>query len=270
MELTWIKGAGEMATGVAYRLLQAGFPVLLTELPQPLVVRRSVSFADAVTEGRWTVEQYTAVRVSTPSEVIVALAAGLVPAAVDPEGALPRSLHPGALIDAVLAKRNTGTSLTDAPTVIALGPGFTAGVDCHAVIETNRGHYLGRALYEGSAAPDTGVPGVVEGVAMERVLRAPAAGLFHGLAEIGAVVRAGDRLAEVVAPSGERHPVITPIAGVMRGLMRSGTPVPAGIKVGDVDPSGEPERCHTISDKALAIGGGALEALLRLQQTRRG
>lgn len=271
--LVWIKGGGDLATGVAYRLHRAGFAVLITELPAPVCVRRLVSFAEAVHDGRHTVEGVTAVRVApdgapgtAPSGTLAAhvrtvLDQGEMPVLVDPTGAVARTLAPAVLIDAIMAKRNTGTSLTDAPVVIALGPGFTAGVDCHAVIETQRGHYLGRALYEGAALPDTGIPGEVSGVAGPRVLRAPAPGIFQGLASIGQAVSAGDLVGQVQAPGGD-HPVVTTISGVLRGLVRSGTTVPVGIKVGDVDPTGEVEHCHRISDKALAIGGGALEALL--------
>jgi xanthine dehydrogenase accessory factor len=264
--LVWIKGGGDLATGVAYRLYRAGFWVLITELPAPICVRRLVSFAEAVHDGRHTVEGVTAVRVA-PDGALAALVRtvlnrGEIPVLVDPTGAAARSLKPVVLIDAIMAKRNTGTSLADAPVVLALGPGFTAGEDCHAVIETQRGHYLGRAIYQGAALPDTGIPGEVSGVAGPRVLRSPASGVFQGLVSIGQPVSAGDLVGHVQTSSGD-HSVVTSIGGILRGLVRSGTTTPEGIKIGDVDPTGEVDRCHSISDKALSIGGGALEALLR-------
>jgi xanthine dehydrogenase accessory factor len=268
-ELVWIKGAGDLATGVAYRLLMAGYQVFLTELPQPMCVRRLVSFAEAVPLGIHTVERFTAVRVGSLSEARAALAAGLVPVAPDPaNGAdhIGRGLAPCAIVDAIMAKRNLCTQMTDGPIVIAVGPGFTVGSDCHAVVETNRGHHLGRTLYQGSAAPDTGVPGQVAGMGAPRVVRAPATGRFAGLAEIGALVHPGEILGSVIPDQGEPVPVRASIGGVLRGLIRTDCWVPIGIKIGDVDPTGEVDRCHTISDKALAIGGGVLEAVLHLQR----
>lgn len=262
--LVWVKGAGDLATGVAFRLLQARYNVILTDLPIPLCVRRTVAFAEAIAAGRWEVEGYCAVRVGGPAEAYAALAIGLVPVMIDPSGRLALSMKPHALVDAIMAKRNTGTAMTDAGVVVALGPGFTARVDCHAVIETSRGHYLGRTHYEGSAAADTGEPGEIGGIRSPRVLRAPVAGVFRGCAEIGEMLRPGDQVGEVQPAAGEPQPVVTPIGGVLRGLIRTGAQVPVRIKVGDVDPTGEVARCHTVSDKALAVGGGVLEALLRL------
>lgn len=268
--LVFIRGAGDLATGVAYRLRRCGFPVVMAELPVPLCVRRAVAFAEAVAAGRHTVEGLTAVRAGTLPEIAGALRRGEVPVAVDPEARLAAALRPAVLVDAVMAKRNIGTRRTDAPLVVALGPGFTAGQDCHAVVETQRGHFLGRVLYAGSARADTGSPAEVAGVGADRVLRAPVAGRFRGLMRIGDRVRPGDVLGEVCPAAGgapgEGHPppvpVVTRIGGVVRGLLRDGAAVPAGLKVGDVDPTGEIHRCHTISDKALAVAGGVLEAVL--------
>lgn len=260
LNLVWIKGAGDLASGVAFRLRMAGYPVLMTELSQPLCVRRAVSFAEAVRSGRQTVEGVTAVLLEPDSaQVRTALARGEIALLVDPDGAHARALLPPMLVDGIMAKRNTGTRITDAPVVVGLGPGFTAGADCHAVVETGRGHFLGRALYQGAAAPDTGEPGEVAGVGAARVVRAPAEGLFEGLLEIGARVVANDVLGAVAGV-----PVRAAVGGVLRGLIRSGVPVTPGMKVGDVDPTGEVVRCHTISDKALSVAGGVLEAVLRL------
>lgn len=257
-----IKGAGDLATGVAYRLWRAGFALAMTELPKPLCVRRNVSLAEAVARGRHEVEGMRGVRTDTPEEAVAAMERGEIPVAVDPEARLAAHLRPAVIVDAIMAKRNTGTRITDAPVVIAIGPGFTAGVDCHAVVETMRGHWLGRALYEGSALPNTGSPGEMAGVTDERVLRAPTAGVFQGRRAIKDMVEPGDVVGEVYPPGGgQPEPVMTPIGGVLRGLIRNGAEVRAGLKVGDVDPTGDVRRCDTISDKALAVGGGVLEAV---------
>lgn len=256
-----VRGGGDLASGVVYRLVKAGFPVLVIELERPLAIRRAVAFASAVFEGRVTVEDLTARRVAHPGEIAQVQAVGEVPVLVDPGGASVGALRPAVVVDARLAKRNLGTAQSDAPLVIGLGPGFTAGDDCHAVIETNRGHFLGRVLWQGSAEPDTGRPGSVQGRTLDRVLRAPCAGTVVPLAAIGDAVRAGDVLATV---SGQE--VRAPFDGVLRGLIHPSVPVTAGLKIGDVDPRGTREHCFTISEKALAIGGGVLEAILSAPQ----
>lgn len=256
-----VRGGGDLASGVVYRLVKVGFPVLVIELERPLAIRRAVAFASAVFEGRVTVEGLTARRVAHPGEIAQVQAAGEVPVLVDPGGASIGALRTAVVVDARLAKRNLGTAQSDAPLVIGLGPGFTAGDDCHAVIETNRGHFLGRVLWQGSAEPDTGRPGSVQGRTLDRVLRAPCAGTVVPLAAIGDAVRAGDVLATV---SGQE--VRAPFDGVLRGLIHPSVPVTAGLKIGDVDPRGTREHCFTISEKALAIGGGVLEAILSAPQ----
>jgi len=255
-----IKGGGDLASGVAHRLHRAGFAVVVTELPQPTVIRRTVAFASAVFDGQVTVEGVTARRLDDLAAVPAVLAEGVIPVLVDPLAEAVRRLQPDVVVDAIMAKRNTGTRLTDAPIVVALGPGFVAGVDCHAVIETQRGHDLGRVILAGAAAAPTGEPGEIGGVGGERVLRAPAAGIFRGRRRIGETVAAGDVVAEV-----DGAPVIAAIAGVLRGLLHDGLTVHAGMKVGDVDPRGRPEYCFTISDKARAVAGGVLEAILHLR-----
>ena len=252
-----IKGAGDLATGVAVRLWRAGFRVAMTELEQPLAIRRSVAFSEAVYDGTAAVEDVTARRVAQAAEAEAAWQAGVIPVLVDAEAWCRLTLKPEVLVDAVLAKRNSGTRLSDAPLVVGLGPGFTAGQDVHAVVETNRGHYLGRVLWSGSAQADTGTPGVVGGVGRERVVYAPAEGSFKARLAIGAVVAPGDVIGWM-----DETPVKAPIAGVLRGLMREGVRLEAGVKMADVDPRGVVDHCWTISDKALAIGGGVLEAIL--------
>jgi xanthine dehydrogenase accessory factor len=255
--LVVVKGAGDLATGVIHRLHRAGMTVIATELAQPLVIRRAVAFASAVYEGSWEVEGIVARRVADEAAMERALAAGETPVWIDPEAQIVRRLGPAAVVDAIVAKRNTGTTLADAPVVVALGPGFAAGQDCHVVIETSRGHDLGRVIFCGQALPDTGVPGKVGGETARRVLRAPAGGLLVGRRQIGDRVRAGEPVAEVAG-----QPVVAQLDGVLRGLLHDGLTVRAGYKVGDVDPRAVVEHCFTISDKARAIGGSVLEAIL--------
>ncbi len=251
-----VKGAGDLATGVAHRLFRSGFAVVMTELPQPTVIRRPVAFASAVFTGRTTVEGVTAVR-AAPEEAAAATNRGLVTVVVDPQGAVVVALRPWAVIDAILAKRNTGTRLGDAPVVVGLGPGFAAGRDVGYVVETARGHYLGRVIEQGEALPDTGVPGLIDGYGSERVLRSPAHGTFRAARAIGDTVAAGEAVGFV---DGLSVPAV--IGGVLRGLIHDGLAVAAGQKIGDIDPRGRREYCFTISDKARAVGGGVLEALL--------
>lgn len=261
--LALIKGAGDLASGVALRLRRAGFPVVMTETAEPLAVRRRVAFAQAVYDGVCQVEEVTG-RLCTAESVPAALQAGEIPVLVDPQTHSLVQLHPFALVDAIMAKRNTGTRLVDAPLVVALGPGFTVGVDCHAVIETNRGHNLGRVLWAGSAEPDTGAPGELPGVGgrTSRVLRAPISGFVEPLVEISDHVQAGEVLAVVRGSQGETAEVRAPFDGVLRGLIHPRVLVAAGMKIGDVDPRAAREHCFTVSDKSLAIGGGVLEAVL--------
>jgi xanthine dehydrogenase accessory factor len=261
--LVLIKGAGDLATGVAARLFRCGFPVAMTELRHPLMVRRTVAFGEAVYEGEVTVEGITARRAEDAAGARQALSERAVPVLVDPNGSSLEALRPAVLVDAIMAKRNTGTALDQAPVVIALGPGFVAGTDCHAVIETNRGHYLGRVITEGSAEPDTGRPGSIGGKTDERILRAPVAGAVRGMARIGDRVVWGQVVAAV-----DGHEVHAGTGGVLRGLVRSGALVGPGEKIGDVDPRAAPEHCYVISDKSLAIAGGVLEAILRFGDLR--
>jgi len=258
-----LRGGGDLATGVAWRLHHAGFPVIVTELPNPLVVRRRVALATAVLEGEIAVEDLHAVRVESPDEAWRLAQTGVIPVLVAPDIApvLNSSFvidHPSfTLVDARMAKRNIETRIIDAPLVIALGPGFTAGVDCHAVIETNRGHRLGRVIWRGAAEANTGTPGIVAGKGRERVLRAPVTGNASWRAEIGDRVREGQILGDVAG-----QPVTAPFNGVVRGLIAPGTTVSAGLKIGDIDPRDDVTACFTVSEKALAIGGGVLEAVL--------
>lgn len=263
--LVIIRGAGDIATGIALRLFRSGISVAMTDLPQPTAIRRTVCFSQAIVLGKCTVEDVTAVRVEKWEEAAAVIAAGHIPVLPDPEGRCIAALKPDAVVDAILAKRNLGTAITDAPVVVAVGPGFTAGVDCHAVVETMRSHYLGRVIYDGAALPNTNIPGLIGGCAGERVLRAPADGIFHACRKIGDLVKAGD-----VAGTVAGEDMICTIDGVLRGLLADGTPVHKGMKSGDVDPRCEIDHCYCASDKALAVGGGVLEAILHLSGALKG
>lgn len=252
-----VKGAGDLATGVGIRLFRSGFPVVMTEIAEPTPVRRTVSFAEAVFRGEVAVEGVVARRVGGVREAIATMGEGKIAVLVDPEAKVVDELKPTAVVDAIMAKRNCGTRITDAPIVIALGPGFRAGVDAHAVIETNRGHYLGRVILDGEAEPNTGVPGLVAGYSVERVLRAPAEGKLRPVKRIGDSVEEGD----IIGWVGD-EPLKAPFKGIIRGLIHENVSVFKGMKIGDVDPRAVREHCFTVSDKALAIGGGVLEALL--------
>ena len=262
--LALIRGAGDLASGIALRLRRAGLDVVMTELARPTTIRRTVAFSEAVLRGETAVEDIKAKRAENAASARRLLADGVLPVLVDPACACRLELRPDALVDAILAKRNTGTEISDAPVVVGVGPGFTAGVDCHAVVETMRGHTLGRVIYEGSALPNTNVPGLIGGYAGERVLRAPADGVFEGIRTIGDTVEAGDVVGYVAGAS-----MACTVGGVLRGLLADGIPVRKGMKAGDVDPRGEVSYCFTSSDKALAVGGGVLEAILCLSGGKR-
>ena len=251
-----VKGGGDLATGIAHRLHRCGFAVVITEIAEPTVIRRSVAFANAVYTGEMVVEGVTAV-VANAAEIAACWQAGKIPLVIDPDCKVRYQLKPWGLVDAILAKRNCGTTLHDAQVVVGVGPGFTAGQDVHRVVETMRGHDLGRVITAGSAQPNTGVPGDIGGYTLERLVKAPRAGKFCAVRSIGDVVRAGEVLAYV-----DDEPVTGMIDGVLRGLLYDGLTVNAGMKIGDIDPRAKVEHCWTISDKARAIGGGVLEALL--------
>lgn len=252
------RGAGEMATGVACRLYRGNFRrILMLETSSPLAVRRQVSFCEAVHDARMSVEGIEAVRISGVEELQEVWGAGRIAILVDPRGESLRRVCPDVFVDATLAKRNLGTTREDAPLVIGMGPGFTAGADCHVVIETNRGHDLGRLIYDGAAEPNTGIPGVIGGYTKERVLRAPAEGIFETKRQIGDPVAKGEVIGRVGALE-----VASEIDGILRGLIRPGSAVGRGLKIGDVDPRGEIGYCSTVSEKARGLGGAVLEAML--------
>ena len=254
--LVIVKGGGDLATGIAHRLFRCGFDIVITEIEQPTVIRRSVAFANAIFDGKTVVEEVTAVK-SNAGDIDGNRAAGVIPVVIDPSCKIALQEKPWAIVDAILAKHNTGTKLTDASMVIGVGPGFHAGVDVHRVVETMRGHDLGRVITNGMAKPNTGVPGEIGGYSTERLVLAPQSGIFSATKKIGDIVTAGEVLGFV-----DGAPVIAVIAGVLRGMLHDGLKVTQNMKIGDVDPRAEVSNCWTISDKARAIGGGVLEALL--------
>jgi xanthine dehydrogenase accessory factor len=263
--LVVIKGAGDLASGIALRLFHARFSIIMTEIAAPLAVRRTVCFSQAVYDGVALVEDVRAVLVKDDGAARDLIAKGAIPVFIDPPGETVKRFKPDAVVDAIMAKKNTGTAIHDAPIVIAIGPGFNAGADCHGVIETQRGHSLGRLITRGNAVPNTGIPGNIGGFTTERLLRSPADGIFEARAEIGDPVKSGGTVAMV---NGE--PVKAEIDGILRGLLPSGIKVIRGMKAGDVDPRCERSHCFTVSDKALAIGGGVLEGLLSFQKNTKG
>ncbi|MGO5029991.1 selenium-dependent molybdenum cofactor biosynthesis protein YqeB [Candidatus Agathobaculum pullicola] len=266
-----VRGAGDLATGVIVRLHRCGFRVAVTECANPSAIRRRAALCEAVWQGQATVEGVTCCRVADTDEAARVSQAGEVPLLVDEQAACVSALRPAAVVDAILAKCNLGTNRDMAPITVGLGPGFTAGEDVDAVIETMRGHHLGRVILRGGAIPNTGVPGAIAGYAAERVIHAPASGEMtlvqdenRQTIDIGTLVRKGQEIARVGGVS-----VLATIDGVLRGLIRAGYPVTEGLKIADIDP--RPEQvayCDTVSDKARAIGGGVVEALLRLAREK--
>ena len=252
-----VRGGGDLATGVVQKFYRSGFRVAVLETAVPLAIRRSVSLCTAVAEGAAQVEDLRA-RLAEAHQCEVLWAQGEIPVLIDPQAESLAILRPAAVVDAILAKRNLGTRLDMAPAVIALGPGFSAGQDAHAVIETMRGHDLGRVIFEGSALPNTGIPGEIGGKSAQRVLHAPCAGVVTHHSAIGDVVEQGQALFSV----GETL-VTAPFRGLLRGLIQAGISIPRGTKAADVDPRIDVD-WTTISDKARCIGGGALEAYLNL------
>ena len=254
-----VKGAGEMASAVAWRLYMSNFKrILMLETEYPLAVRREVSFCEAVHEGEKEVEKVMAVRVQNLDEIKPCWQKKRIAVAVDPQWQTFKAIQPEVIVDAVLAKKNLGTHMHEAPLVIGLGPGFYAGKDVHLVIETNRGHNLGIIITSGEAESNTGIPGAIGGFTEERVLRAPGDGQFQSVRNIGDRVHKNEVLGSVAGVD-----VRSRIDGVLRGLIRPSSQVTQGLKIGDIDPRGEASYCFTISDKARAISGSVLEAILR-------
>lgn len=268
-DLVIVRGGGDIATGTIYKLVKSGFHVLILEIAHPSAIRRNVAFSEAVYEGKWQVEDMTCHLANDIKEAQAIMEAGNPALMIDPKGEMIRQLHPIAVVDAILAKKNLGTTRDMAPITIALGPGFTAGEDVDIVIETMRGHRLGRIIKEGSAIPNTGIPGVIKGFGKERVIHSPAKGILRNICHITDMVSKGQLLATIETPEGEIVDVPASMDGLLRGLIRDGYPVTKGFKIADIDPRAEEyDNCFTISDKARCIAGGVLEALLYLRNKK--
>ena len=264
-QLIIVRGGGDIATGTIHKLHRCGYPVLVLETAAPSAIRRQVALSEAVYDGMSEVEGVECVRVSGWEEAKEVLGRGQVPLLVDAECKILETVTPWALVDAILAKKNLGTNRQMAKKTIGLGPGFEAGKDVDLVIETNRGHNLGRIIGKGSAQPDTGVPGIIAGYGKERVIHAPAMGIFRTRTAIGDRVEKGEPIGVVVTGHGEVE-VPASLRGILRGLIRNGYPVKEGFKIADIDPrESEYENCFTISDKARCIAGSVLEALMYLE-----
>jgi xanthine dehydrogenase accessory factor len=259
-----VKGAGDLATGVAHRLKRSGFDIVMTEISEPTTVRRTVAFSQAVYDNSAEVEGIRSTLVSGIEEVRKVIQQGNIPVIIDEKAEIIKNLKPDVVIDSIIAKENLGTNINDAPIVIGIGPGFTAGVDCHCVIETQRGHYLGKAIYNGTAIPNTGVPGNIGGYTNERIIRATSDGKILPASKIGDYVEKGDSVAYI-----NGIPVFAEISGIVRGMLQKGINVFKGMKSGDIDPRCEKNHCFTISDKARSIGGGVLEAILYLSSMQK-
>ena len=257
-----VRGGGDLASGTIWKLHRCGYKVLVLEINAPSAIRRNVAFSEAMYDGESKVEGIVCKKADNLEQAEVVWKEGNVPILEDSDGSLIEKLRPFAVVVAILAKKNIGTSKSMAPVTIALGPGFTAGIDVDAVIETKRGHNLGRIYYQGSAAPNTGIPGIIAGYGKERVIHSPADGVFHQIRGIGCCVKKGEKIAEV----GE-EPVLASLDGILRGIIRDGYQVKKGMKIADIDPRMEQQKnCDTISDKARCIAGGVLEALIVLSE----
>lgn len=266
-DLIIVRGAGDLATGTIHRLKKSGFRLLVLETDHPAAIRRQVALSEAVYNGSACVEGVEAVRVENEQQMSEAWKKDKVPVLVDPEGKCIASLQPKVVVDAILAKRNLGTNRTMAPLTIALGPGFTAGEDVDVVIETKRGHNLGRIIRKGSAYPNTGIPGIIGGYGAERVIHAPAAGILKNKSKIGDIVEKGQVIAIIEKTKGsngenQKTEVTATLSGLLRGLIRDNYPVTKGFKIADIDPRKEElANCFTISDKARCIAGSVLEVI---------
>ena len=256
--LVVVRGGGDIATGTIYKLARCGFHILVLEIEHPSAIRRNVAYSEAVYDGHKEVEGIECVLIHSLDELESVFKHNKIAMMVDPQGSSIDILKPEIVIDAILAKKNMGTSRNMAPITIGLGPGFCAGKDVHVVVETMRGHNLGRLIYQGHALPNTGVPGNIKGYSKERVIHSPCAGVCHNVKKITDIVEKGEIIAYI-----DKTPVYASMSGLLRGLIQDGYNVTSGFKMADIDPRvDEYQNCFTISDKARCIGGGVLEAIL--------
>lgn len=264
METVIIRGGGDLATGIAHRLFMAGFKIIILEIKEPTAIRRKVSFCEAIYSGEITVEGVKAVLVSSLDQVNESLNNGFIPVLIDEKGEMIKTIKPIAVVDCILAKKNLGTNRDLAPITIGVGPGFEAGVDVDLVVETIRGHNLGKVLHEGKAEANTGIPGNIMGFTGERIVRAGANGIVKNFHDIGDTVEKGDPICEI-----DGTIVYANLSGTLRGMIKEGLYVKEGFKIGDIDPRGLTEYAYTISEKARAIGGGVLEGIMYLKKERK-
>lgn len=264
MKTIIVRGGGDIATGIVHRLFKAGFKVIVLDIEKPLAIRRKVSFCQAIYSGEIIIEGVKGVLSKDINEVYDNLEKGYIPVYIDEEAKIINEIRPLAVVDSILAKRNLGTNRDMAPITIGVGPGFEAGKDVDLVVETNRGHYLGRVIYEGTSIKNTGIPGSIMGYTEERVIRAEGDGIIENYFNIGEEIKAG----EIICKTGDVE-VAAKITGVIRGLLKDGLYVKKGLKIGDIDPRGIIEYTNTISEKARAVGGGVLEAIMYLRKERR-
>jgi len=258
-----IRGGGDLASGVALRLYRSGLKVVITELAIPLAVRRTVSFSEAVFQEKTKVEEVTACLIKHTNEVPNLLHKGIIPVLVDPLAVYRFELAPLVVVDARMTKESSNTDLSSSKLIIGLGPGFKVGTNCHAAVETRRGISLGRVIWHGEPEPDTGLPDPVSGYREERVLRSPSDGILEAISEIGDYIQEGSLIADVAG-----FPINALFSGLLRGLLRSGTRVSKGLKIGDLDPRDDSRLVQFVSDKSLAVGGGVLEAILTKAEIR--
>lgn len=259
MDIVILRGGGDVGTGIAYRLFKAGYKVIVLDIEKPSLIRRTVSFSEAIYSGKIVVEGVKAVLTKNIDEVYEAIDCGFVPVCIDPNMDILNIIKPLAIVDSIIAKKNMGMTKDLANITIGVGPGFTAGVDVDLVIESNRGHYLGKVIDGGQAEEDTGNPGNIIGFEEERIVRAQASGIVKNFYSIGDMVEEGDVICEINGVN-----TLANLSGVLRGMIKDGFHVKKGMKIGDIDPRGIKEYVYTISDKARAIGGGVLEGIMHL------
>ena len=254
-----VRGGGDLATGIIWQLCRTGYRVIILETSKPMAIRREAAFCEAVRLGEKTVEEITCRRAESAREALLKVTPSTPMLLIDPEGQSLPDIRPQIVVDAILAKRNLGTHRGMADLTIGVGPGFTAGEDVDYVVETMRGHTLGRIITEGTAIPNTGIPGMVGGYAAERVIHAPADGRLKTFSSIGDLVEAGQTLAVIISGDGAEIPVPAMITGVLRGILPDGYDVFRGLKMADIDPRKEQRtNCFTISDKARCIAGSVV------------
>ena len=261
MDIIIVRGGGDLGTGVAYRLFKSGYKIVILDIEEPLTIRRNVSFSQAIYSGEIVVEGVHAVLAKNKDQIYQAIDYGFIPVYIDPKARIINKIKPFAVVDCIIAKKNLGTTKNLAPITIGVGPGFEAGVDVDLVIESNRGHNLGKVIHKGMAEANTGIPGDTLGFREERIVRAGASGFIKNFYDIGDMVEEGDILCEI---DGVR--TLAQIPGILRGMIKDGIYVKEGLKIGDIDPRGIREYAFTISDKAMAIGGGVLEGIMHLSR----